>query len=53
MSRHKQVELELNEMRKLGMRVPQAAFNQLKKLSDDELATMRVSEAADLCVSLA
>ncbi len=50
----KQVELEMTEMKKIGMRVPKKAFTMIKNLEDmEDYMNMKTSECADLIIDLA
>ena len=47
------VRQELNAMKEIGMNVPQSAYEYLRDMEDQELLSMKISDAADLCVTLA
>jgi len=48
-----EVQKELSEMKKIGMKVPQGAFNRAKNLEEmEELLNMSVSDCADLLIDL-
>lgn len=46
------VTLEIEEMVKLGTKVPSGVWDEVARLKWDEMSSMSVSEAADLCISL-
>jgi hypothetical protein len=52
-SRRSQVLAELKEMKRVGMRVPPQAFEQLAQADLDEYDNMSASEIADLMIELA
>lgn len=52
-SRRSQVLAELKEMKRVGMRVPPQAFEQLVEADLEEYEDMSVSEIAELMIELA
>jgi len=49
---YKAVTLELMEMHRLGIKVSPGSWDEVLRLTWDEMSSMSVSEAADLCNSL-
>lgn len=46
-----EVKKDIRELEKLGTSISHRAYAEAEKLTDDEM-NMRISEAADLCISL-